>query len=302
MKYLSTRALEGLKRYQYKPSGYTFLDHVHAPFWNCECGQCWQPPGNGVRGLMEPTRGHQGLSSRARMAPHPRLMPGAAAGSVELLPLWLAPNLITLLGTMWLVLAYGINAYYSPDFEGGWRGAPTMLAETGDDWFRPPPPPRAPRCCMLHPPLENAPVHRHRQLLSGMGDIWHDAISSEGAARSCDLPRPPLCRRRHASLGVPAHGVCGVGLLPAGLLRWQAGDWRARLTGAPRGARGQGGRLQCMLLLPRCHPTRQSPACAAATAPLPPPPHTPAPPHCTMSPGTAAGPPHALVLAPGPAV
>jgi hypothetical protein len=35
MGYLSTRALDGLKAYAYKPSGYTILDHLHAPFLNC---------------------------------------------------------------------------------------------------------------------------------------------------------------------------------------------------------------------------------------------------------------------------
>lgn len=35
---LSQRALEGLRRYVYKPGGYTWLDHAHQPFWNCEFG------------------------------------------------------------------------------------------------------------------------------------------------------------------------------------------------------------------------------------------------------------------------
>ena len=35
--YLSLRALEGLKSYAYKPSGYTVLDDLHQPVWNCEC-------------------------------------------------------------------------------------------------------------------------------------------------------------------------------------------------------------------------------------------------------------------------
>lgn len=34
--YLSQRALEGLKSYAYKPSGYTVLDDLHQPVWNCE--------------------------------------------------------------------------------------------------------------------------------------------------------------------------------------------------------------------------------------------------------------------------
>lgn len=36
VKVLSPRALEGLKNYVYKPGGYTWLDHAHTPFWNCE--------------------------------------------------------------------------------------------------------------------------------------------------------------------------------------------------------------------------------------------------------------------------
>lgn len=37
MGYLSPRALQGLKEYQYKPAGYTWLDDAHQPFWNGEC-------------------------------------------------------------------------------------------------------------------------------------------------------------------------------------------------------------------------------------------------------------------------
>lgn len=35
MPYLSERALDGLKHYKYKPGGYTWLDDLHQPFWNC---------------------------------------------------------------------------------------------------------------------------------------------------------------------------------------------------------------------------------------------------------------------------
>jgi hypothetical protein len=38
MPYLSRRALEGLKAYEYKPAGYTYLDKIHAPFYACEPG------------------------------------------------------------------------------------------------------------------------------------------------------------------------------------------------------------------------------------------------------------------------
>jgi hypothetical protein len=34
--YLSDRALEGLRSYEYKPAGYTILDKLHTPFWNGE--------------------------------------------------------------------------------------------------------------------------------------------------------------------------------------------------------------------------------------------------------------------------
>ncbi|KAI8470281.1 MAG: CDP-Ethanolamine:DAG ethanolamine phosphotransferase [Monoraphidium minutum] len=71
MPYLSRRALEGLKLYEYKPSGYTYLDKLHAPFYE------W---------------------------------------CVERTPMWLAPNLITLTGTIGLIIAYCVSAWYAPDF------------------------------------------------------------------------------------------------------------------------------------------------------------------------------------------
>ena len=40
------------------------------------------------------------------------------AGITELLPLWLAPNLITLIGTIGLVLSYGLFLIYLPALEG----------------------------------------------------------------------------------------------------------------------------------------------------------------------------------------
>lgn len=43
-RYLSLRALEGLKAYAYKPSGYTILDELHQPVWNCEQQQPPPPP------------------------------------------------------------------------------------------------------------------------------------------------------------------------------------------------------------------------------------------------------------------
>lgn len=73
MKYLTKRGLDGLKAYQYKASGYTYLDNLHRPFLDWAALQ---------------------------------------------LPLWLAPNLITLMGTMALVASYLTSAYYTPDFVG----------------------------------------------------------------------------------------------------------------------------------------------------------------------------------------
>mmetsp|Transcript_6585 Transcript_6585/g.17056 ORF Transcript_6585/g.17056 Transcript_6585/m.17056 type:complete len:382 (+) Transcript_6585:531-1676(+) len=71
--YLTERALQGLKQYQYKPGGYTWLDAVHNPYWN---------------------------------------------SATELLPRWLAPNLITLTGLLSLVIAYFLNAAYVPTLTG----------------------------------------------------------------------------------------------------------------------------------------------------------------------------------------
>jgi hypothetical protein len=35
MAFLSDRALRGLQNYKYKPAGYTILDDLHQPVWNC---------------------------------------------------------------------------------------------------------------------------------------------------------------------------------------------------------------------------------------------------------------------------
>ena len=43
------------------------------------------------------------------------------AGLTELLPRWLAPNLITLTGTFGLVLAYLVSLHYVPTFTGELR-------------------------------------------------------------------------------------------------------------------------------------------------------------------------------------
>ncbi|KAK9792253.1 hypothetical protein WJX73_008786 [Symbiochloris irregularis] len=73
MPYLSTRALGGLKQYEYKSGGYTWLDDLHQPFWN------W-------------------------VTAH--------------LPLWLAPNVITLIGLAGLLVAYIVAFVYLPGFAG----------------------------------------------------------------------------------------------------------------------------------------------------------------------------------------
>lgn len=45
MGYLSTRALNGLKAYEYKPGGYTWLDNIHRPWLDCK-----HDSGSGGRG------------------------------------------------------------------------------------------------------------------------------------------------------------------------------------------------------------------------------------------------------------
>mmetsp|Transcript_19187 Transcript_19187/g.33054 ORF Transcript_19187/g.33054 Transcript_19187/m.33054 type:complete len:405 (-) Transcript_19187:1249-2463(-) len=68
---LTPRALNGLKEYQYKSSGYTLLDELHTPFWD------W-------------------LTSQ--------------------LPMWLAPNTITLIGLLGVISSYLLSVWYIPDF------------------------------------------------------------------------------------------------------------------------------------------------------------------------------------------
>ena len=70
------------------------------------------------------------------------------------LPEWLAPNLITLTGLFALVLAYVVNAWYLPEFEGErrqgrlrWEGAPVPPSQAGAG-----PPGQAPGpCCKAQP-------------------------------------------------------------------------------------------------------------------------------------------------------
>lgn len=53
-----------------------------------------------------------------------RLTPITRADCVKLLPMWLAPNLVTLSGLFCLIVAYIANAYYLPDFVGRPRSLP----------------------------------------------------------------------------------------------------------------------------------------------------------------------------------
>jgi hypothetical protein len=50
------------------------------------------------------------------------------SGIVNYFPMWLAPNLITLLGTMGLVVGYVASAIYLPEFEG--RQCPQRTASS----------------------------------------------------------------------------------------------------------------------------------------------------------------------------
>ena len=100
MTHLSPRALQGLKQYQYKSGGYTLLDGFHTPIWNGKLSQTYL------------------LLALSSLHPcKPSLLP-CFAGVVELLPLWLAPNLITLIGVSALVLAYVVTLSYLPGLAG----------------------------------------------------------------------------------------------------------------------------------------------------------------------------------------
>ncbi len=46
----------------------------------------------------------------------PWMAVNACAGLVELLPMWLAPNLVTLAGTACVLFAYILNIFYIPTF------------------------------------------------------------------------------------------------------------------------------------------------------------------------------------------
>ena len=61
-------------------------------------------------------------------------LPPMRAGLVSLLPMWLAPNLITLVASACIAIAYAVNALYLPDFTGGALGSgarPSKAAQLG---------------------------------------------------------------------------------------------------------------------------------------------------------------------------
>lgn len=163
MPYLSKRSLEGLRNYAYKPSGYTILDELHQPIWNCELvwlvlgsgrqaatetcprrsnpspQRAWQPTAAfaGCRGCRTrclrslawrafhcsslPTTAilHDVLAAAHTAHPCPALPPCLPADITNnWLPMWLAPNLITLIGLFALLSSYALGAFYLPEFAG----------------------------------------------------------------------------------------------------------------------------------------------------------------------------------------
>jgi len=89
MPYLTEEALIGLKSYVYKAGGYTWLDNLHTPFWNCMSNS-------------SSTEATETIN----------------AGLVQQLPFWLAPNLITLMGLIPVVLTDILILWYNFDFDG----------------------------------------------------------------------------------------------------------------------------------------------------------------------------------------
>ncbi len=124
MTYLSPRALQGLKQYQYKSGGYTLLDDIHQPFWN----------GDQLPILDCHARSKYAVSS-GRTYCYCLL----CAGIVNLLPVWLAPNLITLIGIFALVVAYVITLFYLPGIAGillnNVLSTDTHRCKHGGRWF-----------------------------------------------------------------------------------------------------------------------------------------------------------------------
>ena len=56
------------------------------------------------------------------------------AGLTELLPRWLAPNLITLTGTFGLILAYFVSLYYVPTFTGELQHCLVLTTSIAEYW------------------------------------------------------------------------------------------------------------------------------------------------------------------------
>lgn len=74
-----------------------------------------------------------GTASRIRYAVYALAAGGSSltcsAGIVELLPLWLAPNLITLIGVSALVVAYVVTLFYLPGLAGTVVAATSIVAD-----------------------------------------------------------------------------------------------------------------------------------------------------------------------------
>lgn len=66
------------------------------------------------------TASRPGLADQSFSIPCTSLL-SCSAGIVELLPLWLAPNLITLIGVFALVVAYVVTLFYLPGLAGTHR-------------------------------------------------------------------------------------------------------------------------------------------------------------------------------------
>lgn len=108
---LTPRALQGLKNYQYKSGGYTWLDEIHTPIWN------------GISHIrFHSICRHQTSDADDRRCQLSRW----CAGVVNYLPVWLAPNLITLIGIFGLVIAYLVTLYHLPGLAGTSGCAPNV--------------------------------------------------------------------------------------------------------------------------------------------------------------------------------
>jgi hypothetical protein len=98
--------------------------------------------------------------------------------------MWLAPNLITLLGTMGLVVGYAASAIYLPEFEGG-------------------------LCLHCMAPWLDVPVS-----LAGLDE--EGLCSGQTSSSGCDC-------RRCAIVGVLPQRLCSADVSASGLPGWQAG-------------------------------------------------------------------------------